>query len=232
MVDNDRASKARKIESIIRHYLEIDLIRGKKILDIGCGNGEIISHFAADNDVYGCDVNNQLSSESRAAIHFERIGSTLLPYEDKSFDVVITNHVIEHVDDQLNHLKEISRVLKDDGLCFFSTPNRFFPVEPHYSIPLIHYLPNFIFTSLLVRTGKYHEELKLLTHCGMHAVCRDAGFEAHEYTAMVLKYPEQFHWDGPSLKLLPLWMVRWLQVFSQTNIFVLTKADQPMRRPN
>jgi len=64
-----------------------------------------------------------------------------LPFRDKSFDVVFSNSVIEHVGDPLRQeqfAREISRV----GVRYFvQTPNRWFPVEHHLLTPLIHFLP-------------------------------------------------------------------------------------------
>ncbi len=64
-----------------------------------------------------------------------------LPFRDESFDVVFSNSVIEHVGgphDQETFAREIARVGRS---YFVQTPNRNFPLEPHYMTPLIHYLP-------------------------------------------------------------------------------------------
>jgi SAM-dependent methyltransferase len=64
-----------------------------------------------------------------------------LPFRDKSFDVVFSNSVIEHVGgrpSQEQFAREIARV----GVRYFvQTPNRWFPVEHHLLTPLIHFLP-------------------------------------------------------------------------------------------
>jgi SAM-dependent methyltransferase len=64
-----------------------------------------------------------------------------LPFRDKSFDVVFSNSVIEHVGNsfrQEQFAKEIARV----GVRYFvQTPNRWFPVEHHLLMPLVHFLP-------------------------------------------------------------------------------------------
>src|SRR5262245_25250334 len=64
-----------------------------------------------------------------------------LPFRDRSFDVVFSNSVIEHVGDarrQEEFAREIARV----GVRYFvQTPNRWFPVEHHLLTPLIHFLP-------------------------------------------------------------------------------------------
>ena len=64
-----------------------------------------------------------------------------LPFEDKSFDIVYANSVIEHLrtfEDQQRFAREVLRVGK--GI-FVQTPNRWFPIEPHFVAPFFHYLP-------------------------------------------------------------------------------------------
>ena len=84
--------------------------------------------------------------------------------EDNSFDVVHSNATIEHVgtsDDQINFLKECIRVSKK--YVFLQTPNKFFPIEFHTKIPLLHLLPDFIFRSILKIIGmKYYSDIKNL----------------------------------------------------------------------
>ena len=43
-----------------------------------------------------------------------------MPFDDNSFDVLLCNHVLEHIDDELKATKEIYRVLKDDGMAIVS----------------------------------------------------------------------------------------------------------------
>ena len=72
----------------------------------------------------------------------EVVGDGLrLPFRDKSFDLVFSNSVIEHVGSigrQQAFASEIARV----GVKFWvQTPNRWFPIEPHLLTPLVHFLP-------------------------------------------------------------------------------------------
>jgi SAM-dependent methyltransferase len=66
---------------------------------------------------------------------------TELPFEDGEFDVAFSNAVIEHVggrDEQARFVAELCRVAPR---VFLSTPNRWFPVETHTLVPLVHWLP-------------------------------------------------------------------------------------------
>ena len=64
-----------------------------------------------------------------------------LPFGDKAFDVAFSNSVIEHLttfDAQVRFAREFRRV----GYRYFlQTPNKWFPIEPHYLFPLFQFLP-------------------------------------------------------------------------------------------
>ena len=71
-------------------------------------------------------------------------------FGDKEFDVVFSNSVLEHVggyDEQRQMAEEVRRVGKR---YFLQTPNRFFPMEPHFRFPLFQFLPR-SFRVFLVR---------------------------------------------------------------------------------
>jgi hypothetical protein len=64
-----------------------------------------------------------------------------LPFRDREFDLVFCNSVIEHLgawENQVKFASELSRVARS---LFVQTPNLWFPVEPHYLAPFLHWLP-------------------------------------------------------------------------------------------
>ena len=64
-----------------------------------------------------------------------------LPFAADSFDVVVCAQVYEHVPDAQRLFTEMTRVLRPGGTVFFSGPNWLFPIEPHYFLPFLHWLP-------------------------------------------------------------------------------------------
>jgi len=64
-----------------------------------------------------------------------------LPFADKAFDIVYSNSVIEHVGSLEDQTKFASEVRRVGRAHFVQTPDRAFPIEPHFIAPLVHYLP-------------------------------------------------------------------------------------------
>jgi len=87
-----------------------------------------------------------------------------LPFPDKSFDIVYSNAVLEHLpgsDYVRRFAAEVQRVGKG---WFVTTPNLWYPVEPHYHLPLVQFLPEPTQHRLVKRLGKTpYDNLQLLT---------------------------------------------------------------------
>ncbi|MDE7200256.1 MAG: class I SAM-dependent methyltransferase [Lachnospiraceae bacterium] len=76
------------------------------------------------------------------------------PFSDKQFDAVFCNAVVEHTgsrEQQKAFIREYCRVGKK---FFFTTPNRWFPIEVHSALPLVHWLPPRYFRKVLRILGK------------------------------------------------------------------------------
>lgn len=77
-----------------------------------------------------------------------------MPFEDCSFDVVHSSAVIEHVGSYANQVKfaqELGRTARK--AIFLTTPNRWFPIEFHTVLPVLHWLPKPWFRNLMFHTG-------------------------------------------------------------------------------
>lgn len=222
VVTNIRFTKARKIESVIQDFRAAE-VSGLDVLDIGCGNGEIAEYFTTQGNTVRCvDIEDQ--RVGGASGYFALVQDENLPFKDGQFDVVISNHVIEHVGDHKRHISEIFRVLKDGGTCYLATPNRIFPYEVHYKLFLLHWLPNRIFIALLKLIGKYQEPLYLLTHGQMKRLI-GRKFSYVEYTDQIACDPDKYN----AVEVVPKFMVgrnlRFLNKMAPTNVFALEKRE-------
>jgi methionine biosynthesis protein MetW len=98
-----------------------------KILEIGCGNGKFSKQIGdkIGGEVYGIEISRKQAAEARRNGINMVVGDIDqgLPFRDESFDLVISNQVIEHVNNTDNFVIECHRVLKNGGICIASTPN-------------------------------------------------------------------------------------------------------------
>lgn len=96
---------------------------GKKVLDIGCGNGYILSRYArAGADCYGVDITEEAVKISLSRFKMERLkgdfqtaSAEALPFEDNTFDLVCSMGVLHHTPDTQKAINEIYRILKPGG---------------------------------------------------------------------------------------------------------------------
>lgn len=134
------------------------------MLEIGTGSGGIAHYFATHPsltcDVISLDVVDQ--RQVTDGYKFMQIPDTNLPFEDARFDVVLTNHVIEHVGDQhaqLAHLREVHCVMRAGGVGYLAVPNRWMLVEPHYRLAFLSWWPQGWRSSYLrlMQRGRYYD---------------------------------------------------------------------------
>lgn len=153
-----RIPKAKKIE-VLLGLDKTDSEKRLHLLEVGCGAGGIAHYFGTHPklryDVTGVDVHD--NRQIREGFKFLKVNNVQLPFPDASFDLVITNHVIEHVGgirDQLTHIKEIRRVLSPLGQCYFAAPNHWMVTEPHYNLMFLSWLPHGMRSRYLRIAGK------------------------------------------------------------------------------
>lgn len=99
--------------------------RNIRILDIGCGFGETLGyHQARGCDVYGVEADYNIKRVADTfgyKVHVGLFDPTI--YQPDFFDYVTMHQVIEHVQDPIETLQGIARVLKPGGIVILSTPN-------------------------------------------------------------------------------------------------------------
>lgn len=109
-------------------------VGGRRVLDLGCGDGDLLAHLAARGaEVRGTTYLDRDHDYIRHRDHHEGGidvpvdgGINLnepLPYDDASFDVVVSTEVIEHIEGHRNFVSEAGRVLRDGGVLVLTTPN-------------------------------------------------------------------------------------------------------------
>lgn len=108
------------------HYKKITelLLPEKKdlILDFGCNKGNLVKLLKNySNQVYGCDISKEAINNSNIK-DLSIISSGKTGYNDDFFDKIISSHVIEHINNLQESIKEIERILKPNGICVLIYP--------------------------------------------------------------------------------------------------------------
>ncbi len=154
---NDRDKKAYVILKTITHYM-ITTSDQTDWLDIGCGSGGIaVAMSPSVKSITGVDPESWVRwdefQKSHKNLKFINQPIEGLSMNDNSMDVIICNQVYEHVPDPQFLIKEIYRILKPGGYCYFAGPNLLFPVEPHVFWPFVHWLPRSLAVKLMQAFG-------------------------------------------------------------------------------
>ena len=139
-----RRLRGRRIVNVLADFGGID-IGSARVLDVGCSAGLVTEEIAQTAScVIGIDVDlAALEHATRRGGAARYVGATaaLLPFCDATFDAVVCNHVYEHVPDVRALLRELRRVLRPGGVCYFSGGHTLQIIEPHYRLPLLSWLP-------------------------------------------------------------------------------------------
>ncbi len=208
----------------------------RRLLEIGTGSGGIADYFVRQSpaayDVSACDVVDQ--RVARSGFRFATVKGVSLPYADQSFDVVISNHVIEHVGDrtaQLAHLREIRRVLAAGGVGYLAVPNRWMLVEPHFGLPLLSWLPRPLASAYVRLAGRgLHYDCRPLTAGQLTSMVAEA-----QMTAVALEVPAiRIHGELEgrrglvlrAVERLPSTLLRGARPIVPTLICLLRRVDQ------
>ena len=95
--------------------------KGKKLLDIACASGHDLEYY---RDTLGCDVYGVDASDEEVKLAHKRLGQSnsvkvgyadALPFDDDSFDIVVSKYAPQGFDDIESFYKEANRVLKPGG---------------------------------------------------------------------------------------------------------------------
>ncbi len=118
---------------LIRFKLLSHLIEGQKVLEVGCGNGDLSVGIAKLGfDVVGVDISKSGIQQAvdltkkenlNAKAHFRVMDATSLDFADNSFDTVLITEVLEHIRDSRRLIKEAIRITRNGGRILISVPN-------------------------------------------------------------------------------------------------------------
>ena len=123
--------------------------RQAKVLELGCGIGlNSVSLAKTFPKTIAVDVDKMVLRPAQEFLRKFGLKNQVtiydgqrLPFSNNSFDVVVCVEVFEHAADHDKLLEEAKRVLKPNGIMHITAPNKWWPIEGHYQLPFLSYLP-------------------------------------------------------------------------------------------
>jgi len=153
-------------------------IKGKDMLDLGCGDGRYSCQFMqmGANSVKGIDISSAMIERAqlrKCGAEFIEGDCASLPYNDASFDVVFSNFVLQHCKDVATPIREVSRTLRGGGylIATFNTVITDNEAVLNKEMPIMLGVENPVVVHDLAKTDKEFE-----------AAISEAGLVMLEYT--------------------------------------------------
>ncbi|HWO57429.1 MAG TPA: class I SAM-dependent methyltransferase [bacterium] len=235
-----RLEKADKVIAVLGDYFG-ERTAQVTVVDIGCSTGIMTRHFAGafgrviglDNDQVGVIHGRQLAAQAgipSARLQFLAGDGCHMPLAANSVDAVICNQVYEHVDDQDGLMREIHRILKPGGACYFGIGTRHVLIEGHYKLPFLSWVPHpvaHVYMKLAGKNAKY--DVRLLSYRNLKKMVRNFG--VIDYTIDVIKDADRYadRSRGRLRRFVARWpmgLLRALRPVIPVHVWVLVKPNE------
>ena len=171
---------------------------GETIVDVGAYDGAFWGNFFPRQmrtgwRVITCDI---LAVRPSPAVDNAFVANAcFLPLRERSVDIVFSNSVLEHVGDlerQRRYATEIQRVARR---YFVEVPNKHFPIEPHFYIPFLQYLPTRWQVAITRRLFNESEEIRLPDRARLRTLFPAATIERERFFGLTKAF---YVWDIPA----------------------------------
>jgi SAM-dependent methyltransferase len=170
--------------ALVRRYAPAD---GGKLLEMGCGLGHLLGLLQDDFQCVGIDLIDfsieQTKINAPGAEIYQMDAGDLSRFEDGSFSAVVALHLVEHLPDPADTIRQVDRLLKPGGLFLFATPH------PDYSLRRFK-------DRETDAIGKDKTHINVHPPAQWRAWCEANGF-------VILKHFGDGLWDVPYFPLIP-----------------------------
>lgn len=180
-----KRSRKEKLDHFYRLY------GGGSIIDVGVsgkarieGENVFLETFKLDDELYtGLGVQD-LSELSKIHVQKKLVQypGKEFPFDDNEFSWVFSNAVIEHVGTREHQLLFINEMLRVSSNVFFTTPNKYFPVESHTNALFIHWSSGDIFYNWCKNNRPYwnRDNLNLLGYSDLKSLMDSSNATQYE----------------------------------------------------
>jgi len=130
----------------------LSISKDSNILDFGTGTGYLVAllRFSGYSNTIGVDIKKNKSWDAIEYLFldnetiFTEYNGKDLPFPDELFNAVVSNQVLEHVNDVESYFSESARTLKSDSRSMFNFPHRIQLYDTHSQTWFVHYFPKHI----------------------------------------------------------------------------------------
>jgi len=204
LIDLKRRLMAWSREKKIRHFYSL-CSEPQKILDVGVSQDRQgvlpAQNYFLKTFRYASSLYTGLGIEDLSALEqkypdkrFVRYGGKVFPFADKEFDWAFSNAVVEHVGSEADQLRFINEMLRVARQVFFTTPNKYFPIESHTHALFRHWSDERFYAWCARRTPWWtRKNLYLFSRSRLESVMRRSNAAHYEiHTGRLLGWPMTF----------------------------------------
>lgn len=135
-----------------------------RILDVGSSQGLTLGYTAqVFRNIQGIDIDEDANKVARRRLKKLGLKTKIyhydgkrMPFADELFEGIVATEVFEHVENRQLFIKELSRILKPNGVLIISSPNKLYPMDTEFHLPLLSYLPKKLANFYVIVSGKGH----------------------------------------------------------------------------
>ncbi|WP_423929626.1 methyltransferase domain-containing protein [Candidatus Palauibacter sp.] len=197
-----RRSRVRKA-AVVAAIIDDEIRSAEVIGDLGSGTGLLKRELETigGKRIFGFEVDRAVLIERERTCVAD---GGRLPVSDATFDLLIVNHVYEHVAEPRRLFEEVSRVLKPGGRAYVTAGSRWAILEPHYRLPLLSWLPESLADRYvrLTRRGDSYSGIRFLGYRRLRCKMNVAGLHTSDITERALR---SVLGGGGGSKWRPVW---------------------------
>lgn len=180
-------SREEKAQLICKNLSETITEQVHNIADLGSGSGLIknILEKKWHRSILGIEFDRSAIRDNTNVC----IGDvSVMPLKSDTLDLAICNHLYEHIPNKAGFIREISRVLKKNGIIYFTICNKYKIVEPHYRLPFLSWLPLPAANLYLKISGRGtdYSDIKFYSYQQLHKAFERHGFAVSNQTWEVI----------------------------------------------
>jgi SAM-dependent methyltransferase len=199
---------------IFENWIKESLEKDSVWIDAGCGNNSLTEEFSIYS-IHGTGVDVTIHPELKNAGKFLKADLANLPFEIESIDVIVSNMVVEHLEEPHRILSEFYRILKPGGNFIFRTTNKYYPSQffghlfPKKAkdkiINRVYGVESHYIFSTHYRLNSFKKIKKILPANGFHIYRLEAIEDLHLFNKFVFRVSSLFY---QIQKLKPFYFLR------------------------